>query len=352
MSTLTQSLFDGNDNSNKKVESTEVFQTSQEEGNTKDCCHGHCVCSRNSVTSPCCSVSWKSPFDRTLCGLSCCIVFLIVLGTMAPLLVNSLVYSGIRDAVIIDSVDAASYDVWQSNFFGDADEPPVINYDVYLFDLQNEHLALNGSRPIVTERGPYAFLEYYNKFDISWTDDGDTVTFSSQKFFVFNPSRTGAGLSLDDEIKIAYPTAIGFQFLFAEIPEELDIALDAYLEDAIDSKLLAIEEAIETEEERIKNNPLLSDEAKNASLAKLEMLDDLVEVVRVGLDSYLESAAPGDSLFKLLLCGNNPDRVSPFFTTDPISAYFGWLNDPILVAVQDLLNNNNMSDVPWSTAVR
>lgn len=349
---LNKNLCDSDERSDRKVESTEVFHLASEEATTKECCHGHCLCTRNSVTSPCCSVSWKSPFDRALCGLSCCIVFLLVLGAIAPLLVNTLVYSGIRDAVVIDSVDASSYDVWQSNFFGDSDDPPVVNYDVYLFDLQNEHAALNGSRPIVAERGPYAFLEYYNKFDISWADDGDTVTFSSQKFFIFNPKRTGAGLSLDDEIKIPYPTAIGFQFLFQEIPEVVDETLDALLEGAIDSKLLAIEQTIEDKEQSIINNPIMSDEKKNETLAELARLDALVEVVRLGLDGYIESAAPGDSLLKLLLCGYNPDRVSPFFTTDPVSAYFGWLNDPVLVAVQDILNENNMSDVPWSTAVR
>jgi hypothetical protein len=286
--------------------------------------------------------------------MSCCIVFLLLLGVIAPLILNGLVYSGIRDAVVIDSVDASSYDVWQSNFFGDADDDdkPIVHYDVYLFDLQNEHAALNGSRPIVSERGPYAFLEYYNKFDITWGDDGDTVTFNSQKFFIFNPERTGTGLSLDDQIKLTYPTALGFQFLLQEIPEAADAALDAALEGAIDSKLLAIEQTIEDREEAIINNPIMTPEQKNASLAELEQLDALVEVVRVGLDRYIESAAPGDSLLKLLLCGYNPDRVSPFWTTDPISAYFGWLNDPILVAVQDLLNANNMSDVPWSTSVR
>lgn len=346
---LSQSLYEGDETSDKKVENSEEFGTVQEEATTENCCHNHCLCTRHSVASPCCSVSWKTPFDRTLCGLSGCIVFLMLLGVIAPLIVNSLVYSGVRDAVVIDSTDSPSYDVWASNF--DTDDAPVVNYDVYLFDLQNEHLALNGSRPVVVERGPYAFLEYYRKFDITWHDDGDSVTYSAQKFYVFNPQRTGAGLFLDDKITMTYPTALGFQYLLQEIPEETDAALDAALEEKIDSKLFEIEETIQDREEAIINNPVMSDERKNESLAELERLKALVETVRVGLDAYVESAHPGDTLLKLLLCGNNPNHVSPFWSTDPLSAYFGWLNDPILVAVQDLLNAANMSDVPWSTSV-
>jgi hypothetical protein len=346
---LSQNLYEGDNSDLKSDKDLFAARDEGESSDTKECCHRHCFCTRHSVASPCCSVSWKKPFDRALCGLSGCIIFLLLLGVIAPMLVNNLVYSGIREAVVIDSTSASSYDVWQSNFFGDADDPPVVNYDVYLFDLQNEHAALNGSRPIVTERGPYAFLEYYNKFDISWSDDGDTVTYSSQKFFLFNQERTGAGLSLDDEIKLTYPTAVGFQYLLAEIPEAAEAALDAALEGAIDSKLLEIEETIANLEEAIENGP--DTPTKNETLAELEMLSNLLEVVRVGLDSYINTTNVGDTLLKLLLCGNNPDRVSPFWTTDPVSAYFGWLNDPVLVAVQNLLNAANMSDVPWSTAV-
>ena len=348
---LNQTLVDGNDEDDSTMRKMQSVDQTVEVPSTDDCCHGHCLCTRHSVTSPCCSVSWKKPFDRVLCGLSSCIVFLLLLGIVAPLIVDSLVYSGVRDAVVIDSVDASSYDVWQSNFYGKDDDSPVINYDVYLFDLQNERDALNGSRPIVSERGPYAFQEYYNKFDISWSDNGETVTYSSQKFFVFNSERTGAGLSLDDQIKMSYPTVVGFQYLLQEIPEETDEMLDYLLGEQIDSKIDGIEEVLQNREEAIIHNPALTDEQKNASLAVLEELEVLLEVVRVNLETYLAAAHPGDTILKLLLCENNPDRVSPFWHTDPVSAYFGWLNDPILIGVQNLLIAINQSDTPWSTAV-
>jgi hypothetical protein len=56
--------------------------------------------------------------------------------------------------------------------------------------------------------------------------------------------------------------------------------------------------------------------------------------------------------------------ISPFWKTNPINACkyislrlnsiyldFGWLNDPILVAVQMLLNAMGKTDVAWSTSV-
>lgn len=111
-------------------------------------------------------------------------------GIITPLILDQVITLGIRDSVVIDSTSATNYDVWQSNFFGSGDKSEV-HYDVYLFDLQNHDAALSGSKPVVVERGPYAFKKYWNKFDISWSDGGDTVTYTNQVFFQFNPERSG-----------------------------------------------------------------------------------------------------------------------------------------------------------------
>ena len=100
--------------------------------------------------------------------------------------------------------------MWQSNYYGSGDKVDV-HYDIYLFDLQNQEAALSGSKPVVVEKGPYAFKKYFNRFDVSWGDDGDTVTYTSQVFFMFNPDRTGGYTS-----NASHPTTTTSQTLYKQ----------------------------------------------------------------------------------------------------------------------------------------
>ena len=100
---------------------------------------------------------------------------------------------------------------------------------MYYFDVQNPVDILAGAQPVVTEVGPYVFDEYFLKFDIEWTDNGDTVTYNTQKYYLFNQEKTGPGLTAQDTLTLPYPTAIGFEFLLADLPPYVNDAVDAYL---------------------------------------------------------------------------------------------------------------------------
>ncbi len=93
-----------------------------------------------------------------------------------------------------------------------------VHFDLYFFDLQNPVEALQGQRPVVVEVGPYAYNEYFFRFDIKWTDDGDTVTFYNQRFYVWDQARSGPGLSQTDQITLPYPTVSGFQHILDSLP--------------------------------------------------------------------------------------------------------------------------------------
>lgn len=83
------------------------------------------------------------------------------------------------------------------------------------------------------EKGPYAYDEYYNKFDIEWSDGGDVVTYNTQRFYVFNAERTAPGLSENDNLTLPYATVIGFQYLLSTIPINVTIATELYIEVSI-----------------------------------------------------------------------------------------------------------------------
>ena len=112
---------------------------------------------------------------------------------------NSLIDEGINAEVVIDSTSAPSFKIWQTNTEGDGTKVKI-QFDLYFFDLQNPKETLQGAKPVVVEKGPYAYDENYYKFDIEWEDDGNMITFNNQRYFLFNPSRTGAGLSEDDQV--------------------------------------------------------------------------------------------------------------------------------------------------------
>jgi hypothetical protein len=105
-----------------------------------------------------------------------------------------------------------------------------MKYNLYYFEVQNLAETLNGAKPKLAQLGPYAYDEYYVKFDIEFTDDGDTVTFNTQKYYVFNPAETLPGLTEDDLITIPYACIVGFEYLLSGIPVEANELLDAALE--------------------------------------------------------------------------------------------------------------------------
>ena len=105
-----------------------------------------------------------------------------------------------------------------------------IKYNLYYFEVQNLADTLDGARPKLMQVGPYSYDEYYVKFDIVWTDGGDTVSFNTQKYYIYNQDETGPGLYQSDQITIPYACVVGFEFLLSNIPvaanELLDIALE------------------------------------------------------------------------------------------------------------------------------
>ena len=105
-----------------------------------------------------------------------------------------------------------------------------IKYELYYFECQNLADALQGARPQLIQRGPYGYDEYYVKFDIVFSDGGDTVTYGTQKYYIFNQDETGAGLFAADKLLLPYSTVAGFEYLLSTIPVEdqvlLDVALD------------------------------------------------------------------------------------------------------------------------------
>lgn len=288
-------------------------------GDPTDCCFKHCETKKKCGSVPC--YTYKSRFHLVVCLSMCAIALTLLFATIVPLVFHHLELEGIREEVVIDSRSASSYDTWQSNFYGKG-KKRTISYQIFIFNVQNPVEALAGERPIVVQQGPYAFNQYFNKFDIRWTDDGDTVQYRLQTFYVFDKENSGPGLMDTDNVTLAYPSALGFEYILGQIPIEAQELLDAAVETGINSKLDQVDAAIDAAIKAVQRNPTLSPAEKNESLAQLYALEDLVTVVRDGLIDYVEEAPAGTTLLKLILCTSLPsgNGVSLFYQTNPVNA--------------------------------
>ena len=323
------------------------YYPKDEYGNTEESSSKKC----NKLCS--CHCLGKNKHERVMCGGTLCIMLLLILAVVVPLILNVIKDSGIRDEIVIDSFSSKNYNIWQSNFYGTGKKRDVF-CKLHLFSIQNPVLALQGEKPIMLEQGPYTFMQYFNKFDVEFLDGGNIVQYRLQTFFVYSPELSGPGLSLEDKVVLPYPSALGFQYILDQIPVETDALLDEALEQQINGKLDEIKDTLYEREDAINANPFLSDEAKNSSIAKIEELLGLVQVIEDGVDDYLEDAPAGSSLLKLILCTALPNStgVSMFWEIGPVDAYFGFLNDPLKIQVQKLIDALNLTDeVAWDTSV-
>ena len=239
-----------------------------EEEETDTCCFERCqkvssnkktkgFCGR--VGSATCDILCNNKLSKALCGTCACYEpktqtdkaictffvmanIALLIAVLIPLALESAIYDGIHEQVVVDGTNAHAFDTWQTNMYGEGDDLEVY-YKTYFFDVQNARDVLQGAKPVVVEKGPYCYREYFQKFDISWTDHGDTVTYNNQRVYYFNEECTAPGLTMDDTLTLPYASTLGFNFLLDKIPAEANELIDALFEgllDPIEAQVLAL----------------------------------------------------------------------------------------------------------------
>lgn len=300
------------------------------------------ICCNNPVIKmicfPCgayCGFKFKKKSDRIVCTLFTLGVMALLVAVIAPMLLDLAIQAGVRDSVVVDSSEAAAYANWHTNIYGDGDDIDV-HFNVYFFDLQNPKETLQGQKPIVLEKGPYSYSEFFLKFDIEWADGGDTVTFNTQKYYIFNQENSGPGLHENDNLTVSYAVALGFQYLLGKIPVEANDFLDGL----INQTLYPIEQH-------------LIDLAGDYFGPKKDIILSIeagLEQLQADLEKFIDEAPPGMGAMKILLCDSGPGGPTPFWVTQPKSAYFGWLNDPVMQTIAEVIEKIDPTAY-WTTAV-
>lgn len=95
--------------------------------------------------------------------------------------------------------------------------------------------------------------------------------------------------------------------------------------------------------------------AKKALYNEVLAIDSQITRLYHSLESFIEESNPSQLFFKAIFCYNDPVRgLSPFWSVKPVPGFFGYLNDPILVAVANILKvleEDTGVVVPWTSAV-
>jgi hypothetical protein len=254
--------------------------------------------------------------------------------------------NAIDQEVVIDSTSAPNYKSWQTNVEGPGANTKA-HFDVYFFDVQNPEGVKNGERPVVVEKGPYAYKEYFNKFDISWHDDGDLVTFNTQKYYIFDEERTLPGLSEFDNLTLVNPTVAALRYDLNAIPANVSLAIQKAIIELVYVEYTNLEQQLQDAYNQIDNDKRIPPKVKEKLESEVRSIDASLTKFYDDLESFVESSSPVTLIMKVLLCGS-PYGVSPFFTKNPSPAYFGWLNDPLLLEVQHIIDDLGIS-YPWSS---
>ena len=235
----------------------------------------------------------------------------------------------------------------------DVSDDDGLYYDTYFFNVTNPEAVMDGAKPALQQQGPYANEEFYQKFDVEWSDDQEQVTYNTQKYYVPRPDRSGPGLSTEDELTLVYPTVIGFQFLL----DQIDANQTELVQTAIDQELADVYAQVEDGLAKAKAE---IDKRHVISKSKKKILDKQIDDISAGitdmygeLTTFIAESNPVDLLLKVIL-GKSDNGISPFFKVKPGPGYFGWLNDTVLLEVQAILDQveaKTNATIPWSSAV-
>jgi hypothetical protein len=255
--------------------------------------------------------------------------------TIFRVIVNRLVDDEINSEVVISSESSTNYDSWRTNKYGDGADAKV-HFDLYFFDVQNPeeviqgdnitsqlHFLLKrlplGAKPIVVEKGPYAYDEYFEKFDIEFSDGGNIATYNEQTYYVFNQDRSLPGLSENDNLTLVYPTAMGIQYLVETIPVNVTDLVMAKINASLLNLYHYVEYELEEIYEKIDSIRLLPRRIKDQIENDIRTIESDFTIFYQTLWRFLSETTPADILFKLLLCAS-PYGISPFWQVNPSTA--------------------------------
>jgi len=234
-------------------------------------------------------------------------VFSFVCAWVLPAVIDKLINDGINQQMVLDSPDASNYAKWASNTQPDGEE---LIYNIRMFHVVNPDAILNGSKPIVVEKGPYAYQEHWQHWDVTWSEDKDVVTYLRQRFYVFDQSLSAPGVSDTDMV-----TSV----------------------DWVITALLSL----------LRQNGEVINAGITAAIDKISADQPFIKLL---WNQIIGDYEPWSIVAKGLMCFN-PGGITPFATRPVADTYWGHLHDPFLEFIVGMTASMNLTLANFTTAV-
>ena len=134
----------------------------------------------------CCNLRFCSGF-----ALLICLTFLIG-GAVLPEAFRTLVKDDIQSSLVLQQSNTAGL----KGFISDADSEDRVYAKFYVQSIANPLEVLKGARPEIKEVGPFVYRMRNERFNLTWTEEGDILSFKQWAFFMFAPELS---IGLDSE---------------------------------------------------------------------------------------------------------------------------------------------------------
>lgn len=194
------------------------------------------------------------------------------------------------------------------------------------FNITNPDQVLQGAKPVLQEVGPYIYREHRRKLNMVFSSNGEEVSFVLYKYFVW-----------DEEANI--PKQGGRAHHHPPTPKRKDEEEEddsAHRPADVKDRITLISPVVQVLMAQLKETMATSRQHK-------QMWANLLGPLSLwpGMDR--------DSLWKfplkLTLCQANRgvlpvERVTPFVTRSPRDIFFGYCPDPLMLALQRLINTS------------
>lgn len=126
----------------------------------------------------CCNLRFCSNF-----ALLICVTFLLC-GAVLPEAFRAIVKKDIQSSLVLIESNTAG----MKGFISDADSEDRVYAKFYVQNVRNPDAVLTrGERPEIEEIGPFVYRMRNERFNISWSEEGEIISFKQWAFFVFMP---------------------------------------------------------------------------------------------------------------------------------------------------------------------
>jgi hypothetical protein len=147
--------------------------------------------------------------NRYFCAANCFLIFgivgLFLLGVIVPVVLEKALPAGLDEQTILSpAAQSQNSEAWR--WFVDSDDGAPLHYfKVYFLNVTNAEAYINGQspKPLLQEVGPYGFVEVVKRTNVEFSSDvykRKTLSFNEWKTYRWDPSLSGAGLSLEDSV--------------------------------------------------------------------------------------------------------------------------------------------------------